>query len=294
MVRLQRLLAATDLSAPARHAAERAAAMARATGAALDLVHVAAFSRLDELRRLVSTLPPDLSERMREQAKMLLDALAGTLRERYGIAVRTQVATGPLLPAIEDAASESAADLLVLGGRGTSMLRHMVLGSTAERLVSNFSRPLLVVKRMPAADYRRVLVPVDFSHASLPALHLARAVAPGALLVVMHAYEAPFEGKLIVAGVEEGHLQEYRGRARAEAQQRLAALCADAGLAEGEHRQVVAHGAAARCVLEQEDEQDCDLIVLGRQGQSRVDDMLLGSVSRRVLTDAEADVLVMP
>jgi len=294
MASLQRLLAATDLSAPARHAAERAASVARATGAALELVHVAAFSRLDELRRLVSDLPPNLSERMREQSQMLLDALAATLRNRYGVSAHTQVLTGSLLRSIEEVASATAADVLVLGARGSSMLRHLVLGSTAERLVSSFTRPMLVVKRAPAAEYRSVLVPVDFSDSSLPALRLARAVAPGADLVVMHAYEAPFEGKLIVAGVEEEHLHDYRARARAEAQQRMATLCDEAGLPPGQVRQVLAHGSPSLCILEQEEDQDCDLLVLGRQGQSRVDDMLLGSVSRRVLVEAEADVLVVP
>lgn len=294
MNRLQRLLAATDFSAAARHAAERAARVARATGAGVDLVHVGNFSRANELRRLVSELPPDLLERMREQAQMLLDALAATLSERYGVAPRTCVSTGSLLKAIEEAASTSNADLLVLGARGASMLRQLLLGSTAERLVSSFSRPILVVKRAPTTDYGRVLVPVDLSDSSLPALQLARAVAPDAVLVVMHAYETPFEGKLIVAGVEEEHLREYRERACAEAQHRMVALCEQAGMRNGSVLQVLVHGAAARSILEQEEEHDCDLIVLGRQGQSRVDDLLLGSVSRRVLAEADVDVLVLP
>jgi nucleotide-binding universal stress UspA family protein len=294
MTRLQRLLAATDLSTPARHAAERAASVARATGAELELVHVGAFSRAHELRRLVSQLPLNLPDRMREQAQMLLDALASTLRKRHGVAARTHVATGPLLKAIEDTAGTIGADLLVLGARGASMLRHRVLGSTAERLVSHCSRPLLVVKRAPATDYRRVLVPVDFSVSSLPALQLAHAVAPDAVLVLMHAYEAPFEGRLIVAGVEEEHLREYRERARAEAQEQMQVLCEQVGLPQEKVEQVLVHGPAARGILEQEEEQDCDLVMLGRQGRSRVDDLLLGSVSRRVLVEAEADVLVLP
>jgi nucleotide-binding universal stress UspA family protein len=242
----------------------------------------------------VSALPPDLPERMREQAQMLLDALSATLQEQHGVAARTHVATGPLLKAIEDEVAATDADLLVLGERGASMLRHRVLGSTAERLVSHFSRPLLVVKRAPAAAYRRILVPVDFSESSIAAVELAHAVAPDAVLVVMHAYEAPFEGKLIVAGVEEQHLAEYRQRAHAEAQDRMDALCAQAGMPPQALQQLLVHGPAARGILEQEEEQDCDLVVIGRQGQSRVDDLLLGSVSRRVLVEAESDVLVLP
>jgi nucleotide-binding universal stress UspA family protein len=294
MARLQRLLAATDLSTPARHAAERAASVAKAAGAALDLVHVAEFSRVNELRRLVSSLPEDLAERIREQAQMLVGALAVSLRDRWGIDPGIHVATGPLLGTIEDTATELAADVLVLGARGASMLRHVMLGSTADRLVGNFSRPLLVVKRAPAADYRCVLVPVDFSARALPALQLARAVAPQARVVVMHAYEIPFEGKLIVAGMEETHLQEYRERAGAEAQQRMAALRQQAGIAQDEALEVLVHGAPAQRILEQEQERDCDLIVLGRRGQGRLQDILLGSVSRRVLAEAQADVLLLP
>ena len=291
---LKRLLAATDLSAPARHAVERGALVARAAGAGLDLVHVAGLSRVDELRRLVPGVPADVAARMREQSQMLVDALARTVRERHGVDAGTHMASGPLLAAIADRADATSADLLVLGARGSSMLRHFVLGSTAARLIDTSTRPLLVVKRPALAAYRSVLVPVDFSDASLPAVQWARAVAPGARLVLMHAYEAPFEGKLRVAGVEEQHLREYRDHALSEAQAQMTALCTLAGLPANGSFQVFVHGPAVRRILEQEEEEDTDLIVMGRQGQSRIEDMLLGSVSRRVLAEADADVLVLP
>jgi nucleotide-binding universal stress UspA family protein len=47
-------------------------------------------------------------------------------------------------------------------------------------------------------------------------------------------------------------------------------------------------------VLEQEQEDDCDLIVIGKLGKSRLEDYFLGSVTRRVLADSQADVLVVP
>jgi nucleotide-binding universal stress UspA family protein len=263
-------------------------------GAPLDLLHVAEFSRLHELRRLVASVPAELEARMREQAQMVLDALAVTMRERYAVHARTHVASGPQLKAIHDTAAAVDARLLVLGARGASMLRHLVLGSTAARLLDSFDRPMLVVKRAPAAAYRCVLVPVDFSETSLPALQLARAVAPGARIVPMHAYEAPFEGKLRYAGLDETYLDEYRGHAHAEAQAGMAALYDRAGLDADAATAVLVYGSPAERILAQEDEQDCDLIVMGRQGQTPVEDLLLGSVSRRILAEAEADVLVLP
>lgn len=292
--KLERLLAATDLSAPARHAVERAALVALAAGARLDLLHVASFSPLDELRRLVASVPADAEARLHEQTRMLVDALAATVRERHGVDAGTHVASGPLLQSIADTAAKLDTDVLVLASRGASMLRHLALGATAARLLDGFGRPMLVVKRAPAAAYRSVLVPVDFSEASLPALQLARAIAPGARIVPMHAYEAPFEGKLKVAGVEDHYLDEYRQAAHAEAHAAMVELCQRAGLPDTVAQHVLVHGAPSERILAQEDEQDCDLIVMGRQGQTEVEDVLLGSVSRRILAEAEADVLVLP
>ena len=65
MNRLQTLLAATDLSAPSRHAAQRAAMLARQTGARLELVDVLRKSALDELQRLFGEEGEALQGRIR-------------------------------------------------------------------------------------------------------------------------------------------------------------------------------------------------------------------------------------
>src|SRR5262245_56331220 len=127
MNQLKRLLAATDLSAPARHAVERAALVARATGAQLELVHVTSYSRYDELRRVVANLPADIIQRIEEQTQMVINALATTVRERSGVDATTHVVEGSLLRALEDTAATHNADLLVLGARGSSTLRHLFL-----------------------------------------------------------------------------------------------------------------------------------------------------------------------
>jgi nucleotide-binding universal stress UspA family protein len=59
-----RLLAATDLAAPARHAAEHAAPIAREPGGELDLLHVISASPVVRLRRLPVEAPADLEARV--------------------------------------------------------------------------------------------------------------------------------------------------------------------------------------------------------------------------------------
>ena len=58
MITLRTLLAATDLSAPARHAAMRAALLARDAGARLELLHVVEGGALEQLHHLLGADVP--------------------------------------------------------------------------------------------------------------------------------------------------------------------------------------------------------------------------------------------
>jgi nucleotide-binding universal stress UspA family protein len=155
------------------------------------------------------------------------------------------------------------------------------------------SRPVLMVRGLSHEPYRRVLVPVDFSAWSRDAIELARQVAPQAALVLMHAAEVPFEGKMRVAGVPEDTVRRYRDAAQREARERLHALAADAGLDPDQVRLSTPCGADPwMLIVQEEQEHDCDLVVIGRQGRHALDEFLLGSTTRMVLSDGAADVLV--
>jgi nucleotide-binding universal stress UspA family protein len=292
MRKLYRVLAATDLSAPARHAAERAALVARETGATLDLVHVASLAPLERLRRLVAAIPPELEERVVDAAQQEMRELAATLLDRHGVAAGVNVRSGSLLAELAMQSDDISADLVVLGARGANFMRHLLLGSTAERMVGRAVRPMLVVKQAARERYRTVLVPVDFSRSSLPALENARAVAPNAEIVLLHAFSAPFEGRLRHAGVDDDAIRRFRVAAREDALEKARALRDEAGLAPDESRLLVLHGHAASQIIEQEQVQYCDLIVMGKRGESAVEDFLLGSVTRHVLSESQCDVLV--
>ncbi len=292
MVHLKRLLAATDLSAPARRAVERAALVAKESGATLDLTHVASLAPLEKLRRLLAGMPANLEERVLDAAREGVNELAAAILRDHGVAASVHVASGPLLAELASRAATLSADLVILGARGASFMRHLVLGSTAERMVRSATRPMLVVKQAAHERYRNVLVPVDFSPSSRSALRVARSIAPGAAIVLLHAYEVPLEGKLRFAGVDEKTVDRYRAAARDDARQKLQALCEEAGLSPHGAALLVVHGDAALQIIEQEQERDCDLIVMGKHGESMVEELLLGSVTRQVLAQSEADVLV--
>lgn len=291
MARFEHLLAATDLSAPARHAADRAASVARTIGATLDLIHVAPATALDSLHRFMAGLPAELPARWLAESESALHALAAMLERQHGVAAGVHLATGALLEEIARLSAAISADLIALGARGSSFLRHLVLGSTAERLLGTATRPMLIVKQVARRPYASVLVPVDFSDASPVTLQCATALAPGARIRVLHAFDPPFEGQLRFASVGDKAIAEYRLGVQRDAEERMGDLYARAGLTPSEADPLVVHGNPVRRILQQEQEQDCDLIVLGKR-QSRVEDLFLGSVTRRVLAESQCDVLI--
>lgn len=293
MLQLQRVLATTDLSAPARHAAGRAALIAKDAGATLRVLHVISDPGFGRLRQLLEGSTDDVERRLRGKIDRDVARLAEHLGQALGSSVLGEVVTGPLIAGILGHAAANRADLLVMGARGASFMRHLMLGSTAERLVRKSDRPLLVVKQPPHERYRRVLVAVDLSSRSRVALDLARAVAPHADLILLHSYEVPYEDWMQTVEVREDALQHYQQAARQRALQDMQAFLEAAGLTAAEVPTVVVKGDPTLRILEQEQELDCDLVVVGRQGGTVAEEFLLGSVTKHVLQQSQSDVLVV-
>ena len=292
MNQLRRILATTDLSAPARHAAERAALVSRETAAQLDLLHVANLAPLERLRQLMGSNGAELETRVLDAARSKLVDLASLIHQRFGVVANPRVVAGALLAELAREADALAAGLLVCGAKGESVIRHFVLGTTALRVLSTTRCPVLVVKQPPHEPYRRLLVPVDFSPSSLRAIRHARSIAPGAEVVLLHAFDVPFEGKLRYASVDDEVIHHYRIVAKQEATQKLQALRDQAGLPVVGTSLLVLHGDPTFRIIEQEQECDCDLIVVGKHGESVLEELLLGSVTKHVLAESQGDVLV--
>ncbi len=281
------LLAATDFSAPATLAMQRAAQLAREHGAALHLAHVLNRRWLDELRQWLRADTPWAAQ-LHDAAQAQLRAAADALDTPS----QTTLLDGEPVPALCALAQDLQATLLLIGARSDPPLHQRVLGGTAERLLRQSSVPLLVVRQAAEQPYRRVLVPVDFSRWSLPTLRLVQALAPHATLVLHHGFTVPFEEKLRFAGVSDALLSDYREHARVQARDALLALAREAALPDAAWQPSVTEGDAPQRILEVAAAQRCDLIAIGKHGRQAAEELLLGSVTRHVLEEAEGDVLV--
>ncbi len=292
---IARILVGTDLSAPARHAVARAFHIAAPLGSEL---HILCALELDTIEmNLHEMLVGDISKvkaALLDDARERLNQLSGDPATHRGLAAQPRVVVGNPLSVIAAEADALDVNLVILGARGESFLRHVILGSTTARLLrKSVQRPVLVVKQAPHEAYRRALVAVDFSPVSLRAIRMARQLAPDADLVLLHAFELPYEGKLAFAGVEEQVVRHYVTTGSETRRKRLHELGAIAGLAPTEYSVRVTHGDPSQQIIAMEQEVDADLIVVGKHGTHIAEELLLGSVTKHVLAESQCDVLVI-
>jgi nucleotide-binding universal stress UspA family protein len=291
MTGFKSILVATDFSTDARHAAERAAMICAETGITRGAVlHVLESSWLENLKHFVS-LPAESEQAMVAHAARSLEQLVAATRKRSAFALGAKVVVGSVMAAILEAAGDF--DLLALGARGTHPLRRFVVGTTAERLVRQTPKPVLVVRRAPAGAYRRVLVAVDFSPHSRTAFAHSNVIAPHAEIHLVHVFGAPFEGRMLEAGIAEEVVREYRVKAEREAEAEMHRFIEATAVDTRHLHSTVVYGDHAPTALkEKAAEIDADLVVVGKHGKSLGEQLLLGSVTLHMLSECPCDVLV--
>ena len=111
--------------------------------------------------------------------------------------------------------------------------------------------------------------------------------------MLLHAVDAPLAGRMRMDGVDAHLIERYLEAARTDAKEKLNELADRAGLASDEWTALTTFGIDPwTAIIQQEQEQDCDLIVIGKQGRSALGEFLLGSVTHIVITESESDVLI--
>jgi len=138
------ILVPIDFSDNAPAVIEWAAHLAQEHESALVLFH--AYHLPVEFQQLEGAyLPPDFWANVKAEAQQSLGRFEEQLRAD-GLTVRSVVREGYAATAIVDEATEQEVDLIVIGSHGLSGLKHLLLGSIAERVVQKAPCPVLTVK----------------------------------------------------------------------------------------------------------------------------------------------------
>lgn len=143
-MKIETILVPTDFSDHSKVALETAVELAKLLGAKVHLVHVLHYPVLVAAPGQVA-IPQDLWTQIRDGAARKLEKARQTL-ESAGVAAESHLSEGPNADAVVELAGKIKADLIVMGTRGLSGLKHVMLGSTAERTVRMAPCPVMTVK----------------------------------------------------------------------------------------------------------------------------------------------------
>ncbi|WP_437206109.1 universal stress protein [Planctomicrobium sp. SH664] len=146
MVRIQKILVPTDFSEFSQHALRYGCELARKFEAELLLLNVVEdiYPLIPEPGLMLPT-PPDFIDDLKEKAGKVFVSFPPA-EWSAGLNITRTVRVGTPFLEIIRYARESECDLLVIGTHGRSGLAHVLMGSTAEKIVRKAPCPVLTVR----------------------------------------------------------------------------------------------------------------------------------------------------
>lgn len=145
-MKISNILVATDFSPSAAHAVETATDYARHFQAQLIVLHA---YRVDipvasPLTGGGYVLPDGFFEQIAKEARLRVEKSAAEIAAKGVSAVGVAVDRHPAAAIIEEAKARKV-DLIVMGTRGLTGIKHLALGSVADRVVRTAPCPVLTV-----------------------------------------------------------------------------------------------------------------------------------------------------
>jgi nucleotide-binding universal stress UspA family protein len=293
-----RILLAVDGSDASMSAVATTAALPLGPGSAIEVVSVIPDRFAPEGSGWPAVVRMELPrdrERLYDDIRRRLAGIADRLKTE-GVTSEVQIREGRPASEILIEADRFGADLIVVGARGLSAVRRVLVGSVSAEVVDHAPCPVLVARREAA---ERVLVATDgspdadraadfvadcglFSDADIRVLSVADAGMPWWTGV------SPVDGMTSIE-VYGDALESARHRAISVAEQAAKRL-------RGHHVTAVParpDGDVASTIVAEAGAWRADIVVLGSRSMGALHRLLIGGVSRAVLHHAPMSVLIV-
>jgi nucleotide-binding universal stress UspA family protein len=290
---MMRILVGSDLGAASDEAVRQAISIAHAEQAELAVCHVLPEPQLRSLfpeehdrdRDALSTLEPRMTAALRAQVERLQNGAV--------IPFHVFIEQGSAYAELVDRAERWQADLIVIGNHGRAELKHLFLGSVAEKVARHAPCAALIARKHGEGV---VLVATDLSDPAQLALSAGAREASrrGRRLVVVHATDtlsrraAPAMALLGANPTVEPPevARERDDLARQIIETSLKGLGVEAEI------QLVS-GDPSEEILRLTVSLPAELLVLGTRGRSSVARIMLGGVAARMVQGAPCSVLAV-
>ena len=287
MVEYRTILVPLDGSAVAESALSITGALAKATGACVQVV------RVHEPPRMAMTRAYEWNREVAQRELDYLAAVAGRFERTTGVHAETCLVTGHPADAIRRLAQRDERTLIVMTSHGRTGFSRFWLGSVADAVVRSARAPVLMVRPTLAADVaaphiERILVPLDGSPVAesiLPhAVWFGKAVGASLQLVhVMHPGAIPHTAPADEEDATTAALRDAEKRLRCAAE-RVCAHSTPVGFI------VLVHDSPAVAINEYAAANAITAVALTPRGIGLA--RLVGSVADKVIRDGPPAVLL--
>ena len=268
MERMERLLVATDWSESSRSAVEEAIQLAKACSSKLIAMTtvITNMGYEDAMPWVVEQAEKEMQEKLESIRRMASE---------QGIDCETFVYRGedPSMD-IVNAAAMKHVDMIVMGTRGRTGIKKLIMGSVTGNVIGHAPCKVLVVPPGAKTDFRTILIATDGSIHSAAAASEAAAIAKryGSSLVIVSV--APSTAEVPLAEENVKQVMELSEKED---------LKKDGMVLQGKPHEVI---------LEIARQKHAGLIVVGSHGRTGLTSLFMGSVTERVISLTESAVLV--
>ncbi len=288
VVNTERLLLSTDGSFFSEGAIRDAIRLAKQCSSTLTALTVI------ETNPEYETIAPQLLERSEKAAREHLESVK-VRAMKEGVNITTTILEGEdSFNYITDEAAKNKISMIIMGRRGKTGLKRLVMGSTTARVIGHAPCNVLVVPRAAQVEFKNILVATDGSRfataAESEAIGLAKknksrlivlAVVPSESMQPMDIVHSQMSREVIA----EKELNEAEKNAKA---------VKEAARKEGVSVEAfIMGGKPADAIVQVAKEKNVDVIILGSHGKTGIDKLLMGSVAERVIVLASCAVLVV-
>lgn len=282
----KKLLVPLDGSPLAEKALPHAAYIAKKHGSEIFLLSIVSTSgnkSTTTLSRAYLKLKEDQLEK---------DGIKATIEIVYG---------GSVADRIVEFAEKNDIDLIAICTHGYSGFKRLMIGSVAEKVIVNTSRPVLLIRpgsKVEEVGIGRILLPLDgsfFSEAAIPyAIGIARDLnATLTLLAVTENPNIPSDRPPDIKPSWEEYRKALIDEAKQQAGEYLNRVKVDIEKRKVKVKCQVVVGDIANSICSVADCENVDMVVMATHGRTGLSRLVFGSVARRIADESCQPVLMV-
>lgn len=283
---IKNILLAADGSEYSESAAREAVYLAKACESKLSLIYVLEINPEFETEGL------KFVEKMEIEAREYIEKIrkdASKENVEFEVIVRR---SDNAYKAIVEEAEKGKSDVIIMGTRGRTGLKKLIMGSVTAKVIGHAPCNILVVPKGAKNDCRNILTATDGSRYGSAAAAMAIEIAKrcNSNLTIISVF--PSEDVV--------HVEHARLQLRAAAEDEFKKMethvrdIKDKAVKEGVKAEgYLLSGSAAETIIETANEYKADIVILGSHGRTGLDRLVMGSVTERVIVLSSCAVLVV-